>query len=266
MVDPSDFSTIDQSEDCSDISHNPKFVSSVIDTKVTSTAIDNCDLFLRSGVFDSEMHMINNEKMKLLTTDERSSFIKKLEESSAIVFDTETSALNGHVIQLAIVLIDSNKKEIGEYNKYLKLDKSIKIDKRAQQVHNISEDVLNQMGVLPEEELLYIHLIFRICRYKHIQIFAHNALFDTRRLNETSQFYRLSDVLSVDDVVCTMKQSSIHCDLKDRNGKRKNPKCSELYFYLFGMEYNGVLHNAIEDTRMTARCVIEGSERGYWNI
>tara|TARA_B100000787_G_scaffold162451_1_gene143190 strand:+ start:208 stop:840 length:633 start_codon:yes stop_codon:yes gene_type:complete len=210
--------------------------------------------------------MINNEKMKLLTTDERSSFIKKLEESSAIVFDTETSALNGHVIQLAIVLIDSNKKEIGEYNKYLKLDKSIKIDKRAQQVHNISEDVLNQMGVLPEEELLYIHLIFRICRYKHIQIFAHNALFDTRRLNETSQFYRLSDVLSVDDVVCTMKQSSIHCDLKDRNGKRKNPKCSELYFYLFGMEYNGVLHNAIEDTRMTARCVIEGSERGYWNI
>lgn len=181
---------------------------------------------------------------------------------AALVFDTETTGLRGHVIQMAVVALDAEGAEVAVYNRLWRTETPI--DPRAQQVHGISADRLRRDGVPPGGELALLARVFAAGRAAGAHLVAHNARFDAARLRQTAEHHGLPDPLGDAPLLCTMTLAKPRCGLLDRAGRAKAPTCAELHRLLLGAEYEGPLHDALGDSRMAARCYTAGRRKGWW--
>lgn len=182
---------------------------------------------------------------------------------NVLVFDTETSSLRGSVIQLGWILSDPCGKVLHSYCEYWRLEDEL-IDPRAQEVHHISMDVLNESGVDPKKEVAsFIHLC-NTALENQCMIIAHNAKFDVDRINFTGKRNGCAGQLKAEDMFCTMKNSRLRCGLVKMDGKSKMPTNSELYKALFGDLPDARLHDALEDCQITLKSFVQGRMNGWW--
>lgn len=182
-----------------------------------------------------------------------------------IVFDVETSSLNGCVIQLAWIMFDELQQNVVcSYNQYWRLSDGCHIDPRAKSVHGISESVLKEHGLEPRLEVEKFINMCDIAISRGCKLVAHNASFDVARINYTA---RINDVISnlmVERVFCTMRRSSSCCGLTTRTGKKKMPTNLELHTILVGNCNEKTLHDALADCRITLQSYIKGKLLGWW--
>lgn len=209
-----------------------------------------------------------------------------------LVFDTETTALNGVVIQLAYNVyeydMDGKSQPTTRRNLLLRLPPRHRIQRKAYLIHRIGEADLRQRGV----DAILAMCDFATCVRSVVErggrIVAHNAAFDCRALQRTwdahmTERRRLTfaDARSVaagsnsaendnpfhdmeQIAFCTMNRSRGYVKAVNKAGSEKNPRNDELYTFLFGKSPSGPLHDAANDIAITAASYFEGSRREWW--
>ena len=187
-----------------------------------------------------------------------------------MIFDTETDGRR-NCIQLAFIVANADFRPIFKYSEYIKLPQGGSILPRAFAVHKISKKTLDEKGVDPlvavEIFFLWTHTVK--CgptgEEQNGLIVAHNAAFDCSVMNATAENCGRADLkITANDCFCTMRQATPHCGLLTKNGLPKWPKNSELYEILHGSAPGGVLHDAMEDVRVTLANFQAGRSRGWW--
>lgn len=239
--------------------------------------------FIESFAFEKSNSECDQQKQERIQNEEFTHISKKakydenivydintenLKPPFVLVFDTETSSLNGSVIQLAWILADCCGNIVDTYCEYWKLPKNPtnfeKIDPRAQEIHGITEEVLSEKGLDPTIEVDKFIRMCRIALMNGCIIVAHNANFDVARINHTAVKHNISKKLDAHDMFCTMKNSTARCGLLKINGRTKAPTNSELHFKLVGKLPTENLHDALEDCRVTLKSYIQGCIQGWW--
>ena len=184
--------------------------------------------------------------------------------SLLLVFDTETSGLGAHdrPIELGYVRIENGLETLA----HSALLKSVlEIHPRAAEVNGITMERLAAEGKDPREELEKFFAVVREVVKDGGTVVAHNASFDVRMLKKLANDVGLESPLSSSNVFCTMKSSTNQCQLDPfRYGSWKYPKLSELADTLKVVYDASVLHGAVQDCRLTARCYIEADRQGWW--
>lgn len=189
-------------------------------------------------------------------------------KNNYIVFDVETTGLPKrynaspklfdlwpHIVQFSWIL--KQKNETCEKSFIIKPDGYV-IPEDSTKIHKITNDYAVQHGS-PIEEVL--EEFIKDCDKADFFV-AHNASFDVSVVKAT--FYRNKMDLSPignKKVFCTMKSTTNICKIPGKYGN-KYPKLEELYFYLFKEKPNNVLHNALEDSRVTLMCYEQLVSRG----
>jgi DNA polymerase III epsilon subunit-like protein len=181
---------------------------------------------------------------------------------SALVFDTECSALNGHVIQLGWVWVNSDGEEAHAESRLMRLPENVGIDPRAEAVHGITADVLAGHGEDPRLAMEAFATELRKARACGASVVAHNARFDCNRVAFTSSYWGVTVPLAVEDVVCTMRRAQM--EFRGPSGRRKAPRNEELYHALCNESPTLRAHDALNDARITAVSYLRGAERGWW--
>ena len=184
--------------------------------------------------------------------------------TSVVVFDTETSGFDGAVLQLAFVVATRHGEELFAYSRLWRLPSGHTIDARARSVHGITYEKLDFEGIDPREDLDDFLCLCEEAHAKGCELVAHNAQFDVARLNYTARAWGVESSLTLAHVLCTMQRSAMHCGLRDRAGRKKRPRNDELYRHLFGQLPGVVLHDALNDTRVTLASFAEGHRRRWW--
>lgn len=163
-------------------------------------------------------------------------------------------------IQCAAIL--SNKDSIiDSMDVIIKPNGRTEMNPYAEKVHGISLERAEKEGI-PEEEALKLFAQLQVKSDKKI---CHNASFDSKYLYQMMQ--RNMDVLTdverssfylEDNHFCTMKNVKIikFCNLKNKTGRPKWPKLSELYNKLFDKEFENA-HNALADVKALRDCYYE---------
>jgi len=189
---------------------------------------------------------------------------------SLLVFDTETVGLTPPIIcQLAYLVVEDGVVTT-KYNQLLRLPVGARISTQAQQVHGISNVDCARRGVVAYEALeLFARTCARIIAAGG-RIVAHNSKFDVRAIRSTRLAHNVIDAaenqpLEVNDTFCTMTNSKQYSPLKDKAGRRKAFKLSELYEYLYGCPPTFArLHDAMGDVLVATLNYAEGARRGWW--
>ena len=103
---------------------------------------------------------------------------------------------------------------------------------------------------------------------RHLQdcdkLVCHNVDFDIssiafelkiRKHKEYSTYKRIiKDLISSNDLICTMKSTVDLCKLPLSKNAFKFPKLSELYFHLFGKQPHLELHDSLNDCILLRQC------------
>ena len=183
-----------------------------------------------------------------------------------LVFDTETTGLTGAVIQLGFVVHDYVRDvELASFCSIWKPPPGEYLHPQAVAVHKIDEKRIEAEGVDPTRQLEAFLSLCAHCLARSVPVVAHNARFDVGRIRYTSAAFELSPTFEVDDVFCTMRNSTPHCDARTKDGRRKAPRNAELHAHLFGTAPGeATLHDALADARVTTRCFVAGYRRGWW--
>jgi len=195
--------------------------------------------------------------------------------TKVLFFDTETSdfikkALSANdpeqawTVQIGAILA-SQEEEFDQMNVIIKSN-GRSMNYYAQEVHGITIERADTEGIDELEAAEQFGLMLRQADL----IVCHNFAFDwnyvyqmmERNLEELSDLARSAFYLDLPNH-CTMKDKAVvkMCGLKNKAGKPKWPKLSELYEYLFGESFEGA-HDAYEDISATKRCFFELVIRG----
>ena len=183
--------------------------------------------------------------------------------SKYIVLDVETTGLPKnynaspilfklwpHIVQFSWIVCNDDKTEEKSFiikpNDYVIPEESTKI-------HNISNKDAIQNGVSLQTVL---DIFIKDCNTVNY-IVAHNATFDTNVILAACYKKKYNvDFLKDKNKICTMKSSTPLCKLPGKYGY-KYPKLEELFFYLFNENPNTMLHNSLEDAKLTLKCYKE---------
>ncbi|MFA5197790.1 MAG: 3'-5' exonuclease [Patescibacteria group bacterium] len=84
---------------------------------------------------------------------------------------------------------------------------------------------------------------------------AHNMSFDEKIVGAEFLRKEMDNIIDLKKKICTMQCSTDICMIDGPYGY-KWPKLSELYYQLFGKEFNDA-HNALNDINATAECFWE---------
>lgn len=186
-----------------------------------------------------------------------------------MAFDTETTSLRGSVIQAALVELNAHGEEECVMSGIIPPPRGEELDPRAVEVHGITSECILTEGQ-PAVPFLrgIVSRIQRACAEGRIVV-AHNAAFDLARFNATLLAHGIDDeFLLPDQIFCTMQKSKRHCILTNVNGNPRCPKNAELFSLLHGVSpgerFEGSLHDATVDARITGHSFLEGRRRGWW--
>ena len=187
----------------------------------------------------------------------RESFLHSLAScppDSYTTLDTETGSLKGPVIQIGIVLSNKNGETLASYSclwkyKYSRYQKKMgglgEWCERAQAVHGLTKELIDDNGVTPSFGVRALKEILNAVKERKIAVVAHNANFDARMINSTSNALQMGNIISDENMFCTLKWS------KQKYGTRKTNE--ELYLELHGVPHDLTnLHDAITDATITA--------------
>jgi DNA polymerase III epsilon subunit-like protein len=195
-----------------------------------------------------------------------------------LVFDTETTGLPEkgasiydkskwpHIIQLSYILYDTSNNSVLIKNNYIRIDESIIISPESFNIHSISREILDSVGINIVDALKEFNIYLKDCDI----VVGHNISFDKRlifvecfRYNVKqyfTQFNKQGQIVKPE--FCTMKNTTDFCKLerlsKTNQVYNKNPKLSELYSLLFPDEpLPADQHNSLIDVAMTLRCYLK---------
>jgi DNA polymerase III epsilon subunit-like protein len=183
--------------------------------------------------------------------------------SNYIVFDVETTGLPvnyksspkefklwPHIVQFSWIICDDDKTEEKSFiikpNNYVIPEESTKI-------HNIS----NNDAIKNGSSLHKVLNTFKKDCDNTDYLVAHNASFDISVV--LAACYRTKNnvtFLKNKKKICTMKSTTSLCKLPGKYGY-KYPKLEELFVYLFNEKPDAILHNSLEDAKVTLKCYKE---------
>ncbi len=196
------------------------------------------------------------------------------EETKILFFDTETSnfikkALTANdleqawTVQIGAILA-TKEKELDKMNTIIQSN-GRSIGYHAEKVHGISTEKADEEGVPELEAAEQFGLLLRQADL----VVCHNYAFDwkfvqqlmERNIDEMSDEARSAFYLDLPGY-CTMKDKKIvtFCELKNKAGRPKWPKLTELHEILFEESFDGA-HDAFADITATARCFFELVDR-----
>lgn len=185
---------------------------------------------------------------------------------NVVAFDTETTGLNGAVIQAAAVEISAGGVVVNTMSAIVPPPPNVRLEDAAVAVHGITHKRIQEESV-PAAPFL-IELVNYLNR-SHVEgkmVVAHNSSFDETRLHKTLEWHGVTERL-IFKPFCTMRNSKDHCMLMTARGKPKMPKNEELYRQLTGREASvdfGGLHDAVIDANVTAVSYVQGRRQGWW--
>jgi len=158
-----------------------------------------------------------------------------------------------HIVQIAWLLFDENKKLI-ESNNYI-IKQNAPIPQRTIEIHRITDEIANKKGQEPKDVLVKFSKSVANTEF----LIAHNISFDLPIVE--SEFLRngFEKQFSKKKQFCTMEIGKDFCAISKRYGKEyKLPTLTELYKQCF---YKNELaieleqgHNADIDVRVAAKC------------
>ncbi len=181
-----------------------------------------------------------------------------------LFFDTETTGFppKARLVQIAWQMWEEEKR-ISIHDFIVKPEGFI-IPLQATLVHGITTEQAIEEGTSLSEVMTKFNEDVSQTDY----IVAHNYSFDYKIVK--AEFERLSmptvlsDIASVDTM--TESRNFLQLPSRSRNStKYKNPKLSELYFNLFGENFNNA-HSASADVEATVKCFFELKKRKVINL
>ena len=182
-----------------------------------------------------------------------------------LIFDTETTGLPQgknpsiyntelwpHVIQLSYIVYCSDENKIlSLVDDYIKINDDVVIEEKSQEIHNISKEKLNTLGINIVDALNKFNKWAEQCEL----LIGHNVSFDKRMV--IVEGIRNNIRMKVHTTYCTMKETTELCKIERefRDGKKyfKYPSLSELYNHLFDKIPKNT-HNALTDILICMRC------------
>lgn len=226
------------------------------------------DVFAKSGMLDADSESIERQVAGILNSIV--TLVCK-REARVLVFDTETTAINGTVCELAYITYDEAGREIDSTSDLLQLLPGESVSNGAYGVHGIRDETLRREGKDVRDTLNKFADAVDGIREGGGMIVAHNAAFDVKRIAHTAQKCGLTrDTLTTflpslpAAVVCTMNRAAPHVNLQDVRGRRKRPRNDELYEFFFQSKPREDLHRALADVRVTAASFHAGKRKGWW--
>lgn len=173
-------------------------------------------------------------------------------------YEDDGSVNYPHISQISWIITSTTGEELIKRNFIIKPE-GYDISKKATEVHGIDNLYASRHGVCIG---YVIHILKNDIReYGCYKICGHNVKFDIHmieaeslRLCDEDFFNQLVDFHFED--TCSNSKIMRYIDLKDKRGRVKRPKLSELYQYLFGKEIIGA-HNSEVDISSTKECFFE---------
>lgn len=212
--------------------------------------------------------------------------------SKYIIFDVETTGLPKnyktspkffklwpHIVQFSWILVDTSiskqetsinsvgQSKTAEKQYIIERDFIIKpsnyiIPKESIKIHKITNKKAKEEGI----PLVEVLKIFKEDCDKVNMVIAHNASFDKSVvLAACYRTRRNVNFLLNKKIICTMKSTTDLCKLKGKYGY-KYPKLIELYYFLFQEKPTTILHNSLEDVKVTLKCYNELIKRKFFDI
>lgn len=188
-----------------------------------------------------------------------------------LFFDTETTGLPldhklpstdtanwPRLVQVGWILANDEGVELSSGN-FIVYPNGFEIPKEASKIHGFTTEIARNNG-LPLDSV--INLFLKDFK-KADCIVGHNVSFDQKVMG--AEFIRLgrNDPMFTKRAICTMHGGTEYCQLKGKYGKYKWPKLQELYYKLFGTNFEDA-HDAMADIRATARCFWKMKELGIF--
>lgn len=187
----------------------------------------------------------------------------QLPDGAAVVaWDTETTGLQGVVVQLGVVVLDAERVELAAQSRLFAPLPGFPIEPTAFRVHKISQSRQEREGEPVASCLRAFAALADCARRRGVPLVAHNAAFDKRMLRNTATAAQCA--VSVPDTECTMQLGKRV--YRGPDGRCKRPRNRDLYELLVGdaAPEEAQLHDAVADARLTAHSFLEGRARGLW--
>lgn len=183
--------------------------------------------------------------INILFTDCESNGFAKFKTPSA-------NQLTGRVISLAWILTDANGTSLSQHSYLIRPEGGWRIPQEEWWIkHGFFQSKSLQEGY-PIKQVLELFLL----DYNKAEAFCcHNIHFDKKLVFAELNRARLITNNQPHEY-CTMRDSKHHCGFKNSVGAIKNPTLSELYFFLFGKEFEGA-HSALGDVTAAKECFFE---------
>lgn len=175
-----------------------------------------------------------------------------------LFYDTETSDLNGHLLQLGLqVRVD--KYPVFELSTLVQVPSNISIHPKAFEAHGIKLETVLKYG-LPAKGVLATLIKWAEQADRFI---AHNAQFDKRILKSAlNRSEYPGDFIKGKKDYCTMLISTPICKLPGKMG-HKWPKLEEAYKHFVNPNGFDGAHNALADVNACAAIFYKLEDAGY---
>jgi DNA polymerase III epsilon subunit-like protein len=198
---------------------------------------------------------------------------------------------NSRIVQIAVIVCEIDEKMLSEFveNKENKICSSdiltniratypfIKINTthnyiikpdgfviKNANIHNITQSMACSIGLPFKDAIELIEPDLEECKI----LVAHNIIFDKNILLSELHRYGIRSVINKIKYmkeICTSKCSNNITKIPYNSSQFKQPKLSELYYFLFNKHAEG-LHNALTDVSVTLLCFAELFAKKYWSI
>jgi DNA polymerase III epsilon subunit-like protein len=182
-----------------------------------------------------------------------------------MLIDVETSGCcnNDIIVQITLMLCNNKFEEI-KFDDYIIKRNNFLINNS--HIHGITNEISDINGVN------FINLLPLLEEYLNNSsyIIAHNAAFDIRFLRKELLKYnenKLIELLDNKKILCTMKDTKELVKVNNIKGNLKNPKLSELYYYVFNENITNE-HNSKYDVLNLHKIIksLYESKRLYYDL
>lgn len=188
-------------------------------------------------------------------------FSLDIDRAAVVAWDTETTSLHGVAIQIGVVALDVEGRELLATSRILS-PLGYPIDPRAFAVHGIPQERLEEEGEPAGKCVSSLVDLASRATSASVHFVAHNSAFDIRAIRKTADAAGVSFPSSFSSF-CTMNAGKRAMEAVGRGSKR--PKNGELYEALVGpVPKETILHDAVGDARLTAHSFLAGRRVGLW--